>query len=82
MNVLTLLVVMFATSAYILLIKQALVKNQKEEDKISFSSFLLWSIIDFIMLVNTIRAKNDYTLILTYTVLTVILTVILLLKNK
>jgi drug/metabolite transporter (DMT)-like permease len=82
MNILTLSIVISASLAYVILIKQALRKNQKEEEKISFSSFLLWSIIDLIMLVNTIRAKNDYILITTYTVLTILLTLVLFFKKQ
>jgi hypothetical protein len=82
MNVLTFLIVASAICAYVLLAKDALEKITKGESGISFSSLLLWSIIDCIMLVNTIRADNDYALILTYTVLTIILTLILVFKKQ
>jgi drug/metabolite transporter (DMT)-like permease len=82
MSILTLCIIASATIAYTILIFQTLKKNQKEEDKVSFSSFLLWLIIDVIMFVNTLRAKNDPTLIGTYTALTVILTGLLFYKKQ
>lgn len=82
MDILTILIILSATAAYVILIKQAIKKGQTEKERLSFSSFFLWSIIDLIMLVNTIRANNDYVLILTYTILTIVLTIILLLKKQ
>lgn len=81
MNILTGCIAAAASVPYLILVFQTLNKNRKESEKLSFSSFLLWSIIDIIMLVNTVRADNDYVLILTYTVLTIALTIILAIKE-
>lgn len=76
------LMILAVSVSYLLLIFQALRKNQSEDEKASFSSFFLWSILDLIMWANTIRAKNDPTLIGTYTVWTVIFTLLLLFKKQ
>lgn len=74
------LIVASITGAYLIWLWQIFDKNTKS--KPSPSSLLLWSIIDIIMLVNTVRAKNDYTLILSYAVATVLLTLIVFLKGE
>lgn len=82
MRILPILTVASASAAYFILIIQTIRKDQKPEEKVSFSSFLLWLIIDVIMLVNTFRAKNNLVLIGAYTVLTTILTTILFYKRQ
>ena len=80
--ILKIFTIIFAISAYVFLLIRAFKKNQSNDDKISFSSFLLWGILDIIMLVNTIRAQHDITLILIYTILTIVLVIILYFKKE
>lgn len=69
-------------SAYLIWGYQATRKNLKPGEGPSFPSLLLWSVIDVIMWVNTYRAHNDQTLIATYTILTVALTLILVFMRR
>jgi drug/metabolite transporter (DMT)-like permease len=82
MSTLTICVIASATGAYLIWGYQATKKDLKPGEGPSFSSLLLWSIIDTIMWVNTYRAGNDQTLIATYTILTVLLTLILIFQKK
>ncbi len=82
MSPLTICVILSATGAYCIWGYQSLRKDLKPGEGPSFSSLLLWSVIDIIMWVNTARANNDQTLIATYTILTVGLTIILILKKR
>lgn len=80
MNTQVILIIASIIGAYGIWFWQVLDKNSKE--KPSSSSLLLWSIIDIIMLVNTIRAKNDLTLILWYAIATVALTMLVFFKGE
>ena len=82
MSPLTICVIASATGAYLIWGYQATKKDLKPGEGPSFSSLLLWSIIDTIMWVNTYRADNDQTLIATYTILTVLLTLILVFQKR
>lgn len=80
MKIQVILIIASITGAYGIWLWQ--IFDKKATSKPSSSSLLLWSIIDIIMLVNTIRAKNDLTLILSYTIATVALTAIVLVKGQ
>ncbi len=82
MSPLTICVIASATGAYLIWGYQATKKSLKPGEGPSFSSLLLWSVIDTIMWVNTARAKNDQSLIATYTILTVTLTLLLIAKKR
>lgn len=82
MSTLTLCIIGSATGAYIIWGYQTLKKGAKSEEGPTFASMLLWSIIDMIMWHSTRRAHNDQTLIATYTILTVVLTIILIVKKR
>lgn len=82
MNISSVCISTIAVCAYLFMFKKGFKKRPKEDEKLNFSSFLLWSIIDVLMWRNTIKANNDYTLIGTYTVCTILLTIILLLKKQ
>ena len=80
MNTQIVLIVAGIVAAYSIWLWQIFDKNTKS--KPSPSSLLLWSIIDIIMWVNTVRAKNDDTLILSYAIATVLLTIVVFLKGE
>ncbi len=82
MSPLTFFVIASATGAYIIWGYQATRKTLKQGEGPSFSSLILWSIIDTTMWVNTYRANNDQALIATYTILTVALTLILVIRKR
>ncbi len=82
MSPLTVCVIASAVGAYVIWGYQSLRKDLKPGEGPSFSSLLLWSIIDIIMWWSTRRAENDQTLIATYTILTVALTLIVLIKKR
>jgi hypothetical protein len=83
MNLLQFFVVASATGAYSIWGYQvATAKKESVGNGPSFASILLWLIIDTIMWVNTARANNDQLLIATYTILTALLLLLLVIKKR
>lgn len=69
--------IIFAIIPYTLLMYGSI-----KEAKFEASSFILWLIIDGVMLTNTIRAHHNYDLIGTFTIMTFLFVALLLVKQK
>lgn len=83
MHLLQFFIVASATGAYFIWGYQvATAKKESAGNGPSFASILLWLIIDTVMWVNTVRANNDQLLIATYTILTALLLLLLVIKKR